>query len=127
MVVLLAFLLLMTVFRSLLIPLTASVMNLLSVGAALGALNAVFNLGWGSSIFGLSGTGPIDAFIPVLLFSVLFGLSMDYEVYLVSRIQEEWHHLHHTQTSELAALGGRAARRNHQAVTTGDIERERGP
>jgi RND superfamily putative drug exporter len=121
-VVLLAFLLLMTVFRSLLIPLTASVMNLLSVGAALGALNAVFNLGWGSSIFGLSGTGPIDAFIPVLLFSVLFGLSMDYEVYLVSRIQEEWHHLHHTQTSELAALGGRAARRNHQAVTTGQAK-----
>ncbi len=118
-VVLLAFLLLMTVFRSLLIPLTASVMNLLAVGAALGALNAVFNWGWGSSIFGLSGTGPIDAFIPVLMFSVLFGLSMDYEVYLVSRIQEEWHHLHHTQDIELAALGGRAARRNHQAVTTG--------
>ena len=100
-VVLLAFLLLMTVFRSLLIPLVASVMNLLSVGAALGALNAVFNWGWGSSVLGLSGTGPIDAFIPVLMFSVLFGLSMDYEVYLVSRIQEEWHHLHHTQASKL--------------------------
>ncbi len=85
-VVLLAFLLLMSVFRSLLIPLVASVMNLLSVGAALGALNAVFNWGWGSSLFRLSGTGPIDAFIPVLLFSVLFGLSMDYEVYLVGRI-----------------------------------------
>jgi RND superfamily putative drug exporter len=121
-VVLLAFVLLMTVFRSLLIPLTASVMNLLSVGAALGALNAVFNWGWGSSILRLSGTGPIDAFIPVLLFSVLFGLSMDYEVYLVSRIQEEWHQLHHTQDSDLAALGGRAARRNHQAVTTGQAK-----
>jgi putative drug exporter of the RND superfamily len=118
-VVLLAFLLLMTVFRSLLIPLVAAVMNLLAVGAALGALNAVFNWGWGSSILRLSGTGPIDAFIPVLLFSVLFGLSMDYEVYLVSRIQEEWHNLHHTQTTDLAALSGRAARRNHQAVTTG--------
>jgi RND superfamily putative drug exporter len=115
-VVLLAFLLLMTVFRSLLIPLVAAVMNLLAVGAALGALNAVFNWGWGSSILRLSGTGPIDAFIPVLLFSVLFGLSMDYEVYLVSRIQEEWHNLHHTPT---AALAGRATRRNHQAVTTG--------
>jgi RND superfamily putative drug exporter len=90
-VVLLAFVLLVAVFRSLLIPLVASVMNLLSVGAALGALNAVFNWGWGSSLIGLSGTGPVDAFIPVLLFSVLFGLSMDYEVYLVSRIQEEWH------------------------------------
>ena len=121
-VVLLAFLLLMTVFRSLLIPLTASVMNLLSVGAALGALNAVFNWGWGSSLLRLSGTGPIDAFIPVLLFSVLFGLSMDYEVYLVSRIQEEWRHLHHTQDIELAALGGRAARRNHQVITTGQAK-----
>ena len=118
-VVLLAFLLLMTVFRSLLIPLVAAVMNLLAVGAALGALNAVFNWGWGSSILRLSGTGPIDAFIPVLLFSVLFGLSMDYEVYLVSRMQEEWHHLHHTQTGKLAALAGQATRRNHQAVTTG--------
>jgi putative drug exporter of the RND superfamily len=121
-VVLLAFLLLMTVFRSLLIPLTASVMNLLSVGAALGALNAVFNWGWGSSLLHLSGTGPIDAFIPVLLFSVLFGLSMDYEVYLVSRIQEEWHHLHHTRDVELSALAGRAARRNHQAVTIGQAK-----
>jgi RND superfamily putative drug exporter len=121
-VVLLAFLLLMTVFRSLLIPLTASVMNLLSVGAALGALNAVFNWGWGSSLLRLSGTGPIDAFVPVLLFSVLFGLSMDYEVYLVSRVQEEWHHLHHTQELELAALAGRAARRNHLAVTTGQAK-----
>ena len=89
-VVVLAFVLLMAVFRSLLIPLVASVMNLLSVGAAFGALNAVFNWGWGSSLIGLSGTGPVDAFIPVLMFSVLFGLSMDYEVYLLSRIQEEW-------------------------------------
>jgi len=121
-VALLAFLLLMTVFRSLFIPLTASVMNLLAVGAALGALNAVFNWSWGSSLLRLSGTGPIDAFIPVLLFSVLFGLSMDYEVYLVSRIQEEWHHLHHTRASDMAGLGGRAVRRNHQAVTTGQAK-----
>jgi RND superfamily putative drug exporter len=121
-VVILAFLLLMLVFRSLLIPLVASVMNLLSVGAALGALNAVFNWGWGSSILRLSATGPIDAFIPVLLFSVLFGLSMDYEVYLVSRIQEEWHHLHHAQTSALTALNGRPSRRNHQAVSIGQAK-----
>jgi hypothetical protein len=53
------------------------------------------------------------------MFSVLFGLSMDYEVHLVSRIQEEWHHLHHTQTSELAALSGRAAGHNHLAITVG--------
>jgi RND superfamily putative drug exporter len=108
-VVILASLLLMAVFRSLLIPLVASVMNLLSIGAALGALNAVFNWGWGSSILGLTGTAPIDAFIPVLMFSVLFGLSTDYEVYLVSRMQEEWHH-HDTD---------QPAARNHRAVVIG--------
>jgi putative drug exporter of the RND superfamily len=115
-VVLLAFLLLVAVFRSLLIPVVASIMNLLSIGAALGAMNAVFNWGWGKSILGLTATGPIDAFIPVLMFSVLFGLSMDYEVYLVSRMQEDWRHLHHTNSRGLAS---RTYRRNHQAVTTG--------
>jgi len=110
-VVLLAFLLLMAVFRSLLIPLVASAMNLLSVGAALGAMNAVFSWGWGGSLLRLSGTGPVDAFLPVLIFSVLFGLSMDYEVYLISRIQEEWHH-----------NGGTAASRNHLAVVTGQAK-----
>jgi putative drug exporter of the RND superfamily len=110
-VVLLAFLLLLAVFRSLLIPLVASVMNLLSVGAALGAMSAVFSWGWGGSLLGLSGTGPVDAFLPVLIFSVLFGLSMDYEVYLISRIQEEWHR------------GGRTgASRNHLAVVTGQAK-----
>jgi RND superfamily putative drug exporter len=118
-VVILSFLLLMAVFRSLLIPLVASLMNLLSIGAALGALNAVFDWGWGSSIFGLAGTGPIDAWVPVLMFSVLFGLSMDYEVYLVSRIQEEWHHLRHTDHDDVAGLSGRGRRRNHLAVTAG--------
>jgi putative drug exporter of the RND superfamily len=113
-VVILAFLLLAAVFRSLLIPLVASVMNLLSVAAALGAMNAVFSWGWGSSLLHLSGTGPVDAFLPVLIFSVLFGLSMDYEVYLISRIQEEWHH--RTGTSATAA------RRNHLAVTTGQAK-----
>ena len=111
-VVLLAFLLLAAVFRSLLIPLVASVMNLLSVGAALGAMNAVFNWGWGKSLLHLSGTGPVDAFLPVLIFSVLFGLSMDYEVYLVSRIQEEWHR----------GADATAARRNHLAVTIGQAK-----
>jgi RND superfamily putative drug exporter len=121
-VVLLAFVLLMVVFRSLLVPLVASVMNLLSVGAALGALNVVFNWGWGSSLLGLSGTGPIDAFVPVVMFSVLFGLSMDYEVFLVSRMQEEWHHLHQTQTGKLAALGRQATLRNHLAVALGQAK-----
>lgn len=118
-VVILAFLLLLVVFRSLLIPLVASVMNLLSVGAGLGALNAVFHWGWGSSILGLSGSGPIDTFVPVVMFSVLFGLSMDYLVFLVGRIQEEWHGLHHAPPADLANLNGRASRRNHQAVTAG--------
>jgi RND superfamily putative drug exporter len=89
-VVVLAFLLLMAVFRSLVIPAVASVMNLLSVGAALGIMNAMFNWGWGTSIIGIHGDNPVEVFIPVLLFSILFGLSMDYEVFLVSRIQVEW-------------------------------------
>jgi RND superfamily putative drug exporter len=89
-VVILAFLLLMTVFRSLLIPVVASVMNLLSVGAALGIMNVFFEWGWGDSLLGNSGKSPVEVFIPVLLFSILFGLSMDYEVFLVSRIHEEW-------------------------------------
>jgi RND superfamily putative drug exporter len=118
-VVLLAFLLLMAVFRSLLIPLVASCMNLLSIGAALGALNAVFNWGWGKSILGLSGTGPISPFLPVLMFSVLFGLSMDYEVYLVSRIQEEWHQLIRNDSSGAAGAVGRPVRLNHRAILTG--------
>jgi RND superfamily putative drug exporter len=119
-VVVLAFLLLMMVFRSLLIPLVASVMNLLSVGAALGALNAVFNWGWGSSLIGLSGRGPIDAFIPVLLFSVLFGLSMDYEVYLVSRIQEEWQQRRHG--AGRASKGALADQDNHHAIVDGQAK-----
>ena len=89
-VVVLAFLLLMAVFRSLLIPAVASVMNLLSVGAALGIMNAVFTWGWGASILGISRTGPVDVAVPVIMFSVLFGLSMDYEVFLISRMREEW-------------------------------------
>ncbi len=89
-VVILAFLLLMVVFRSILVPLVASVMNLLSIGAALGVLTAAFQWGWGKSILGYTKTGPIEVFLPVMLFAILFGLSMDYEVFLVSRIHEEW-------------------------------------
>jgi RND superfamily putative drug exporter len=106
-VVVLAFILLMLVFRSLVIPAMASVMNLLSVGAALGVMNAVFNWGWGSSAFGLSSGAPVEVFLPVIMFSVLFGLSMDYEVFLVSRIREEW-----DRTGD-----NRAAVTNGQALT----------
>jgi RND superfamily putative drug exporter len=89
-VVALSFLLLMAVFRSLVIPLVAGAMNLLSAAAAFGVITAVFQDGVGASLLGIDKTGPIDAFVPVLMFAVLFGLSMDYEVFLVSRIYEEW-------------------------------------
>jgi RND superfamily putative drug exporter len=89
-VVLLSFLLLAMVFRSIIIPLTAAVMNLLSIGAAFGVLVAVFQWGWLGSVFQVGGPGPIESFLPVMLFAILFGLSMDYEVFLITRIQEEW-------------------------------------
>ncbi len=89
-VVILSFLLLMTVFRSLVIPLTAACMNLLSIGAALGMLVAVFQWGDLGSLIGLQGTSPVEAFLPVMLFAILFGLSMDYQVFLVSRMHEEY-------------------------------------
>ena len=89
-VVLLSALLLMIVFRSILVPLKAMVMNLLSIGAAFGLIVAVFQWGWGASIIGVDGTGPIISFFPVFLFAIVFGLSMDYEVFLMSRIHEEW-------------------------------------
>jgi RND superfamily putative drug exporter len=88
-VVLLSFILLMFLFRSILIPFKAAVMNLLSIGAAFGVLVAVFQWGWASSVLGIQG-GPLEAFLPVICFAILFGLSMDYEVFLVSRIQEEY-------------------------------------
>jgi RND superfamily putative drug exporter len=88
-VVLLSALLLMVVFRSLVIPVQAAVMNLLSIGASLGVIVVVFQWGWLDGLMGVSG-GPIESFIPVMLFAIVFGLSMDYEVFLVSRIHEQW-------------------------------------
>jgi putative drug exporter of the RND superfamily len=85
----LAALLLLVVFRSLVIPLQAAVMNLLSIGAALGVTVAIFQYGWLGGLFGVEG-GPIESWLPVILFAIVFGLSMDYEVFLVSRIHEEW-------------------------------------
>jgi RND superfamily putative drug exporter len=90
-VVFVSFLLLLAVFRSLWIPLTAALANLLSAGAAFGVVTAVFQFGWGGGLLGLGTTGPIEAFLPVLMFPILFGLSMDYEVFLVARMYEEWH------------------------------------
>ncbi len=88
-VVLLSALLLMIVFRSLVIPLQAAVMNLLSIGASLGVIVAIFQWGWLGSLMGTQ-PGPIESFIPVMLFAIVFGLSMDYEVFLVSRMHERW-------------------------------------
>jgi len=91
-VVLLSALLLMIVFRSIWVPLKAILMNLLSIGAAFGLIVAVFQWGWGASLIGVDTTGPIISFFPIFLFSIVFGLSMDYEVFLMSRIHEEWEH-----------------------------------
>jgi len=89
-VILLSFLLLMAVFRSILVPLKAAIMNLLSVGAAYGIVVAIFQYGWGKSLVGVGKEGPIEAFLPMMMFAILFGLSMDYEVFLLSRIREEY-------------------------------------
>jgi RND superfamily putative drug exporter len=89
-VVLMSFILLAIVFRSFVIPLTAAVMNILSIGAAFGILVAVFQWGYAGSIIGINQTGPVEAFLPVMLFAILFGLSMDYQVFLVTRIHEEY-------------------------------------
>jgi putative drug exporter of the RND superfamily len=89
-VVALAFVLLMIAFRSILVPLKAALMNLLSVSAAYGVIVAVFQWGWGKDLVGLSETVPIVSWVPMLLFAILFGLSMDYEVFLLSRIREEY-------------------------------------
>jgi RND superfamily putative drug exporter len=89
-VVLLSFLLLALVFRSLVIPLISAAMNMLSIGAAFGVLVAVFQWGWLGSLLGVSRSGPVEAFLPVMLFAILFGLSMDYQVFLVTRMHEEW-------------------------------------
>ena len=89
-VLMLSFLLLMVVFRSLLVPLKAVVMNLLSIGAAYGAIVAVFQWGWLKDAFGVAQAGPVEAWAPMMLFAIVFGLSMDYEVFLLSRMREEY-------------------------------------
>ncbi len=107
-VVLLSALLLLIVFRSLVIPLQAAIMNLLSISAALGVIVVIFQWGWLGSIFGVQ-QGPIESFIPVMLFAIVFGLSMDYEVFLISRMHERWTHTreHSRSVAEGLALTGR--------------------
>ena len=88
----LGFLLLLVAFRSFLVPATAAVMNLLAAAASFGVVVAFFQWGWGSNLLGLGRPGPVEAFLPVIMLAVLFGLSMDYQVFLVSRMHEEWVH-----------------------------------
>jgi putative drug exporter of the RND superfamily len=102
-VIALAFVLLTVVFRSVVIPLKAAVMNLLSIGAAYGVIVAVFQWGWLGAVFGVSRTGPIDPWIPMMMFTIVFGLSMDYEVFLLSRMREQW--LVHGDSSRAVADG----------------------
>jgi RND superfamily putative drug exporter len=102
-VVVLAFLLLMAVFRSVTIPLKAAVMNLLSVGAAYGVIVAIFQWGWLGTLFRIGSPAPIEPWIPLMMFTILFGLSMDYEVFLLARIREEWRRS--GDTSEAVADG----------------------
>ena len=89
-VLILSFILLMVVFRSLLVPLKAVIVNLLSVGAAYGVTVAIFQWGWGMNLIGVDKSGPVEAWAPMMLFAIVFGLSMDYEVFLLSRMKEEY-------------------------------------
>ncbi len=107
-VLVVSFLLLMAVFRSLLVPLKAAVMNLLSIGAAYGVVVAVFQWGWGASLIGVDRPAPIMAFVPMMLFAILFGLSMDYEVFLLSRIREEYDRSGDNATAVADGLAGTA-------------------
>ncbi len=102
----LSFVLLLAVFRSILVPLKAVIMNLLSIGAAYGIVVAVFQHGWGASVLAVGNPGPIESFLPMMMFAILFGLSMDYEVFLLSRIKEEYDR---TGDNSLAVADGLSA------------------
>ena len=98
-ILLLSFVLLMLVFRSILVPLKAVIMNLLSIGASYGVIVAIFQNGWVKSLVGIGKEGPIEAWVPMMLFAIVFGLSMDYEVFLLSRIKEEYDRTHDNATA----------------------------
>jgi RND superfamily putative drug exporter len=104
----LSFLLLMAVFRSVLVPLKAVVMNLLSIGAAYGVVVAVFQWGWAKDLVGIGRGGPIEAWAPMMMFAIVFGLSMDYEVFLLSRMREEWDRTGENATSVADGLAATA-------------------
>ncbi|WP_042383507.1 MMPL family transporter [Streptacidiphilus melanogenes] len=98
-----AFLLLLCVFRSLLVAVKAALLNLLSIGAAWGVVVAVFQWGWGGSLFGVTEKVPVESYVPMMMFAIVFGLSMDYEVFLLSRIRETW--LLHADNRRAVATG----------------------
>jgi RND superfamily putative drug exporter len=98
-ILVLSFVLLMLVFRSLLVPLKAVIMNLLSIGAAYGVIVAIFQWGWLKNLVAIGKEGPIEAWVPMMLFAIVFGLSMDYEVFLLSRIKEEYDRTHDNATA----------------------------
>jgi RND superfamily putative drug exporter len=104
----LSFILLMIVFRSVLVPLKAALMNLLSIGAAYGVIVAVFQWGWGKDLIGLDEAVPISPFVPLMMFAILFGLSMDYEVFLLSKVREEYLRTGDSHTSVVDGLGSTA-------------------
>jgi RND superfamily putative drug exporter len=95
----LSFLLLLAVFRSIFVPLKAVVVNLLSIGASYGLLVLIFQKGVGASLIGVGKEGPIESFVPMMMFAIIFGLSMDYEVFLLSRIKEEYDHTRDNATA----------------------------
>ncbi len=103
----LSFLLLLVVFRSLLVPLKAVLMNLLSIGAAYGVIVAIFQWGWGAGVLGVS-KGPIEAWVPMMLFAIVFGLSMDYEVFLLSAVREQYDRTHDNATAVAEGLASTA-------------------
>jgi RND superfamily putative drug exporter len=105
-IVSMGFLLLFVAFRSLIVPLTAAIMNLLAAAASFGVVVAIFQWGWGAELLGLGRSGPVEAFQPVLMLAVLFGLSMDYQVFLVSRMRVEWVS---TRDNRRAIIMGQAA------------------
>ncbi len=89
-VVLTAFLLIMSTFRSLILAIKAAALNLLSISAAYGVITAIFQWGWGRSLLGVSENVPIESYVPMMMFAIVFGLSMDYEIFLLSRVKESW-------------------------------------
>jgi RND superfamily putative drug exporter len=108
-VIAVAFLLIMTAFRSLALAVKAAVLNLFSIGAAYGIVVAVFQFGWGRSLLGISENVPVEAYVPMIMFAIVFGLSMDYEVFLLSRVKEAWDRTrdHHESVAAGLASTGR--------------------